>query len=75
MIRNTKLVEKFEREQIRRRKPDYFLNLRIFESLYEEATHLGIFPLKNPLEGIEADVNLARALNVRTPAGEDRSEA
>ena len=67
MIRNTNLVWKFEREQIRKRKPDYFENLRIFEGLYKEAVHLGIFPLKDPLEGIEVDVKLARALNVRRP--------
>jgi len=67
MIRNTKILKKFERELIRKRKPDYFENLRVFESLYKEAMHLGIFPLKDPLEGIEVDIKLARALNVRRP--------
>jgi hypothetical protein len=73
MIRNAKLLEKFERDQIRKSKPDYFQNLRIFESLYEEAMHLGIFPLNDPLEGIEVDINLARALNVQRPARKNRS--
>lgn len=73
MITNAKLLEKFEREQIRKRKPDYFENLRIFESLYEEARHLGIFPLKDPLEGIEVDINLAKALNVQRPSRKNRS--
>ena len=72
MIRNTKLVEKFERDQIRRRKPDYVENLRIFEGLFKQAMHLGIFPLKDPLEGIEVDINLARALNVRRPPRKNR---
>jgi hypothetical protein len=73
MIRTAKLLEEFEREQIRKRKPDYFQNLRIFESLYEEARHLGIFPLKDPLEGIEVDIHLAKALNVQKPARKNRS--
>jgi hypothetical protein len=73
MIRNTKLLEQFEREQIRKRKPDYFQNLRIFESLYEEAKSLGFFPLKDPLEGIEVDIYLAKALNVQKPARKNRS--
>jgi len=73
MIRNTRLLEKFEKEQIRKSKPDYFKNLRIFESLYEEAKHLGIFPLKDPLEGIDVDINLAKALNVQKLARKNRS--
>ena len=75
MIRNANLLEKFEREQIRKRKPDYFRNLRIFESLYNEAMHLGIFPLKDPLDGIEVDIKLARALNVQRLARKTRSNA
>jgi len=74
MIRNANLLKKFERDQIRKRKPDYFQNLRIFESLYEEAKHLGVFPLKDPLDGIEVDINLARALNVQRPARKTRSK-
>lgn len=73
MIRNAKLLKEFEREEIRKRKPDYFQNLRIFESLYEEAKHLGIFPLQDPLEGIDVDINLAKALNVQKPARKNRS--
>jgi len=74
MIRNANLLNKFERDQIRKRKPDYFQNLRIFESLYNEAKHLGIFPLKDPLDGIEVDIKLARALNARRPARKTRSK-
>jgi hypothetical protein len=73
MIRNANLLKKFETEQIQRRKPDYFQNLRIFESLYNEAINLGIFPLKDPLEGIEVDIALAKALNVRRVARKTRS--
>jgi hypothetical protein len=74
MIRNANLLEKFERGQIRKRKPYYFQNLRIFENLYEEAVHLGILPPKDPLEGIEVDINLAKALNAKRPARKNRSK-
>jgi len=42
--------------------------MKIYEALYEEARLLGIFPLKNPLDGIESDILLARVLNVRKTA-------
>ena len=35
----------------------------IAEALYEEARALGVFPLKDSLDGIEVDIRLARALN------------
>jgi hypothetical protein len=65
MIKDASLVDQFEKEQIRKRMPDFFQNLRIFKSLYKEAMHLGIFHLKDSRDGIEADINLAGALNVR----------
>lgn len=63
MIRNRAALEAFEEEQVRNSPADYWKNLRIFEALYEEARSLGVFPLKDPLDGIEADIHLARALN------------
>ena len=63
LIRDT-LLDSFEKEQIAKSPPDYFHNLLIFESLYEEAKKLGVFPLKDPLEGIEVDIRLAAVLNV-----------
>ena len=65
MIIRGPLLDRFEKKQIQSSKADYFLNLKIFESLYLEAKQLGIFPLKNPLEGIEVDIHLAHQLNVR----------
>jgi hypothetical protein len=65
MIIRGPLLDQFEKKQIQSSKADYFLNLKIFESLYIEAKHFGIFPLKNPLEGIENNIRLAKILNVR----------
>jgi hypothetical protein len=64
MIKNQRLIEEFEKEYKQNEKSDYFSNLRIFEALYEEACSFGIFPLKDPLEGIEEKVRFAKALNV-----------
>ena len=68
MIKKPALVEAFEKSQARSEPPDFLQNLRIVEGLYREACLLGAFPLKNPLEGIEVDIRLARVINVRTPS-------
>lgn len=71
MIDRPDLIEAFERNQIRATPPDYFRNLSLYEALYEEAKALGYFPLKDPLEGIEVDIRLAKVLNVSTPPGQN----
>ena len=63
MIKNREKFEQFERELIRSRKADYQANLRIFEALYREAVLLGALPLKDPLEGLEVDIMIARVIN------------
>ena len=63
MIKNSKLWEAWERERIRKEKLTYPQALRIFEGLWLEAKNLGILPLKNPLEGIDVDIRIARILN------------
>lgn len=73
MLKDEPLVNAFEKMQMRNFKPDYFRNLAIFEALYQEARRLGALPLEDPLEGIEVDIRLAAALNVREIAGKDRA--
>ena len=68
MVKNSALMEAFEKSQRRLERPDFAQNLKIFEALYREACLVGTLPLKDPLEGIEVDVRLARVINVRTPA-------
>jgi hypothetical protein len=62
------LWAQFERRSQSERKVDYAANLHLVEALYEEACALGVFPLANPLDGIEVDLRLAKALNVYPPA-------
>ncbi len=68
MIKNRRAIELFENSLILRSIADYQRNLQIFEALYREACSLGVLPLKDPLDGIETDIHLARIMNVRKPA-------
>lgn len=63
MIRNPKLLEEVEIEDLKKEKTDYFKSLRIFESLWNEGVNLGVLPLKDPLEDIDTDIKIACILN------------
>jgi transcriptional regulator with XRE-family HTH domain len=54
---------KFERRFLRGEKADIARNFRIVDALHKEAVALGIIPLKNPLDGIEVDLKIAKAVN------------
>jgi len=56
-------LKQFESDLIRNEGPDYAKNLALVEGLYREARELGAFPPKNPLDGIETDIAVARAIN------------
>jgi hypothetical protein len=53
----------FEIEFLKKEKLDIRKNFRIVDALYEEAVAIGIFPLKNPLEGLEVDIKIASIIN------------
>jgi len=63
MIKDKKYLQEFEKEIIRSKKADIANNIRIVEALYKEAVSLGVFPLKDPLEGIEVDIKIAKVIN------------
>ncbi len=54
---------KFELDFLKKDKVDIVRNFRIEEALYREAKTLGIIPLKNPLDGIEVDLKIAKVVN------------
>jgi len=64
MIKNRELLEQWEKKYLKEETPDFFHNLRLFEGLYEEAHALGVFPMKDPLDGLETKIRLAKAINV-----------
>jgi len=63
MITNPEIVAQFERELIRSTKPNYEQNIKIVEALLREAISMGAFPPKDPLDGIEVEIRIARVLN------------
>jgi hypothetical protein len=63
MVKGGNLLAEFERAYTASEKPDYFEGLKIFEAMWKEGLLLGVLPLKDPLEGIEVDVRIARILN------------
>jgi hypothetical protein len=67
MIKDGEYFARWELDYIRKEPSDYLQNLKIFEALWEEARALGIVPLKDPLEGIETKIFLAKVLNVPGP--------
>jgi hypothetical protein len=62
MVKNTEKLRAFEIERIKAETVDIEKNFRILDALYEEARMLGVFPPKDPLEGIEEKVRLAWAI-------------
>ena len=56
-------IHDFERDFLRKEKVDFKRNLQIADGLYREAVTLGIIPLNDPLEGIEVDLKIAKAVN------------
>jgi hypothetical protein len=63
MIRDRKLLEEFEKREHREERLSHAQALRLFEAMWREAAALGVLPPEDPLEGIEADIRLARVLN------------
>ena len=63
MIKDYKYLEAFEKEIIAKEKNDLLKNLELYEAMWEEAKALGIFPLKDPYDGVEDDVHLAKVLH------------
>jgi transcriptional regulator with XRE-family HTH domain len=54
---------KFEINLLRKEKVSYRKKFRIVDGLYNEAVAIGAFPLRNPLDGIELDLKIARVVN------------
>lgn len=55
--------QKFEKELLKNERVDIKKNFQIMSALYKEAVTLGIFPLKDPLEGIEVKIKIAKVVN------------
>jgi len=63
VIRNVHFLENMEREFISRQKLSYKKCLQIFESMWHEGIKLGVLPPKEPLEGIDVDIKIAKIIH------------
>jgi hypothetical protein len=63
MSRRSNILEEFERDLAARDSLTHEKKLRIYEAMWKEAVSLGMLPPKDPLEGIEVDIKIARILN------------
>ncbi len=68
MIRDPEQFTKWETEWLRDHPLDLDARFRLMEAMIEHARALGVFPPPDPLEGIDVDIRIARALNVRPSA-------
>jgi len=62
MIRDDEFQE-FEIELLRIGKLDLKKKFKILEALYKEAVALGVFPLRDSLEGLDVDIRVAKVVN------------
>lgn len=63
MIKNADIFKRFYEKTIKEEKLSFQQALRIFEAMWQEGVSLGVLPLKDPLEGIDIDIRVARILN------------
>jgi len=63
VIKNVHFLEKIEKDIILKNKLSYEQSLKIFESMWKEGIKLGILPLKDPLDGLDVDLKIAKILN------------
>ncbi len=74
MVRDKAFWGAWEDRYIASQPPDFHRNLQLLDGMYALARALGVFPLANPLEGLETDIRVAKALNVSTDSGNHRPE-
>jgi hypothetical protein len=60
---NQEIIEKMEEEFLVRESLDFEKSMKIFEGLWKEGMERGVLPPKDPMEGIEVDIKMARVVN------------
>ncbi len=64
MIKHPEVLQEFEDNFIRDDgKLSFNSAMKLFTYMWNEAFDLGVFPPKDPLEGIEVDIRIAKSLN------------
>lgn len=63
MIKDPETLRRFEDSLAKGEKLPFAKALQIYEAMWHEGRALGVLPPRDPMEGIEADIKLARILN------------
>jgi hypothetical protein len=63
MIGDAKMLRDFENDLIRNAPADVYANFRIIDALYGEAVGLGVFPLKDRMDGLDTIIRVAKVVN------------
>lgn len=63
MIKDAEALKKFEDSIVERDKLSHAKALQLYESLWREGVALGVLPPKDPLEGIDVAMRIAKILN------------
>jgi len=63
LIKNSDILERFDREIIKKERLSFKQALAVFEAMWKEGVSLGALPPRDPLEGIDIDIKIARILN------------
>ena len=63
MIKDPEKFRNFEIKLLKKKTVDIVQKYTILEAMYKEAVMLGVFPLKNPMEGVENAIKVAKAVN------------
>lgn len=64
MIKNPGLLRKFEDDFIRDKgKLPFKHAMKLFSDMWNEGLRLGVLPPKEPLDGIDVDIKIAKVLN------------
>lgn len=63
MINNSKLLDEFERDFIKKNSLSHEESLALLDGMWEMGMALGVLPPNDPWEGIEVDIRVARILN------------
>ena len=63
MVKDNSRLKEFEDKFVRKNKPDLMKNLQLLDHLYKEAKASSVFPLQEPLSGLDIDIKIAKVIN------------
>ena len=63
MVKNSKILDRFEKEIIRKSKSGYEENVKVVNELLKYARKMRKFPPKDKFEGLEIDIQFAKVIN------------